>query len=231
MRRCLASVLVFLVAFIASGARAGSCTPGENPFTDVSNNDIFCSEVLWLRNANVTLGCGTGTTYCPTLNVTRAQMALFMKRLARTSTPDIVYTASGSSGDIDTGLAVCTTSTYSVPATGANIRILLHALGNVSILTDGSADMFVSIEMSTNGSLYSNLGGSFSRVVVPAGQWTTVPVVWSQTITNGSGAALVPGSTYQWRLKVQRAAFTTTGEVTDTRCQLMITVPMDATFL
>ncbi len=142
MRRCLASVLVFLVAFIASGARAGSCTPGQNPFSDVSNSDVFCSEVLWLRNANVTLGCGAGTTYCPTQSVTRAQMALFMKRLATALTPDIIYADSpGTLGDIDgNGFPTCVTSTYSIPATGDNTRIMAHATGTVSILTDGPAD-------------------------------------------------------------------------------------------
>ena len=233
MRRWFAAVFVILVAFTASEARAGSCTPGQSPFTDVPDGSIFCTEALWLRNALVTLGCGNGTTYCPADPVSRAQMALFMKRLARAVTPDIVYADVPSApGDIDgSGFATCVTTTYTIPATGANVRILSHAVGTVSILTDGAADMFVAIQMSVNGGLFGTFGANPPRVVVPGNQWTTVPVVGAQTMANGSGALLVPGSTYQWRILMQRAGAGSTGEVTSNRCQLMIHLPVDATLL
>ncbi len=61
-------------------AFAGTCS-GPSPFTDVLTTDSFCSNAEWLKNRGVTLGC-TATTYCPSQSVTRAQMALFMNRLA-----------------------------------------------------------------------------------------------------------------------------------------------------
>jgi hypothetical protein len=161
----------------------------------VPDGSIFCSEALWLRNAVVTLGCGNGTTYCPADPVTRAQMALFMKRLARAVTPDIMYSSTPSTGDLDgNGFGTCVTNTYTIPATGDNVRIMAHATGTVSILTDGPADIFVAIQWSVNGGLFGTFGVNPPRVLVPANQWTVVPVIGAQIMTDGSGLLLVPGS-------------------------------------
>jgi hypothetical protein len=230
MRRLLAPLFVLVVLFGSTDAAADACNPGQTPFGDVPDTSIFCTEALWMRNALVTLGCGTGANYCGGEPVTRGQMALFMKRLAQAVAPDIVFSNAPGAGDIDTGLATCLTTPYTIPASNANHRVFLSAIGGVSFVTNGSADVFVGIEMSTNGGLFTPLLGTL-RAVAPANQWTVVPVTWSQTITQGSGALLVAGSTYQWRLLLQRASFATTGEVTDTRCNLMITLPVDTTVL
>ena len=78
-----ARLIVAILALVATlPAAAQPC----GPFVDVDQDDVFCSDVLWMRNHNVTLGC-TATTYCPSENVTRAQMALFMRRLASSMIP------------------------------------------------------------------------------------------------------------------------------------------------
>ena len=230
MHRSLFAMCAFAIVVATSQARAGACNPGQNAFNDIPDGSVFCTEALWMRNALVTQGCGNGSIYCGGEAVTRGQMALFMKRLARLFTPDVVYTANPGSGDIDSGLSTCVTPPYTIPATNANHRVLLSATGGVSFVTHGSADLFASIEMSTNGGLFLPFVGTM-RAAAPANQWTAVPVTWSQTITQGSGAILIPGSTYQWRIQLQRASFATTGEVTDNRCHLMITIPVDATVL
>lgn len=229
MRRWLLVLLLPVIAFGAPDAQA-TCNPGQSPFTDVADNESFCGSALWLRNAGITTGCPPGTAYCPFQDVTRAQMALFMKRLVRAATPDIVYSDTPSAGDVDgNGLATCITSTYTVPA-GANARILTHATGTASILTDGPADLYVMIQMSVNGGLFATFGANPPRALVPGNQWTVVPVIGGQTMTGGSGAILTPGSTYQWRLLLQRQVAGTTGEVTTNRCQLLVHLPVDATF-
>jgi hypothetical protein len=230
MHHLLLAVCAVLAILMTSQARAGGCTPGQNPFADVPDGSVFCTEALWMRNALVTVGCGNGSIYCGTEAVTRAQMALFMKRLARAVTPDTVYSGSGSTGDVDTGLATCTTTPYTVPPSNANVRTMLSAVGAVSFIANGNADVYASIEMSTNGGLFTPLGTPL-RVFAPANQSTAVPVLWSQTITGGSGALLVPGSSYQWRVLLLRATTGTTGEVTETRCNLLVTLPVDATLL
>ena len=59
-------------------------------FTDVTTADAFCPAVEWLKNRGVTTGC-TATEYCPSLNVSRAQMALFMNRLGKALTPRVLH--------------------------------------------------------------------------------------------------------------------------------------------
>jgi len=230
MHRQLIATGAFASVLFASQSHAGACNPGQTAFGDVPDGSAFCTEALWMRNALVTIGCGNGSNYCGADPVTRGQMALFMKRLARAVTPDIVHSSTAGTGDIDTGLATCITDTYSIPATGANHRMFLSAIGGVSLVTNGNADVFVSVEMSTNGGVFTPFVGTL-RASTPANQWTSIPVVWSQTITNGSGALLLPGSSYRWRLILQRASFATNGEVTDNRCSLSITLLPDATVL
>jgi hypothetical protein len=41
----------------------------------------FCPDVTWLKTYGVTKGCTDATHYCPTDNVSRLQMAAFMRRL------------------------------------------------------------------------------------------------------------------------------------------------------
>ena len=54
--------------------------------------------------------------------------------------------------------------------------------------------------------------------------------MWSQIITTGQGALLQAGSTSQWRILLHRLTAGTTGELTNHRCQLKITLPVDAVF-
>ncbi len=59
---------------------AGTACAG---FTDVDATHALCASVEWLKNRNVTLGCG-GSLYCPAQPVLRLSMAAFMDRLADT---------------------------------------------------------------------------------------------------------------------------------------------------
>jgi hypothetical protein len=53
-------------------------------FTDVPDSNIHHDDIAWLRDSGVTRGCNppANTRYCPDQNVTRAQMASFLRRLA-----------------------------------------------------------------------------------------------------------------------------------------------------
>jgi S-layer homology domain len=50
-------------------------------FIDVPDTQIFHGDIAWMDANGITSGCGGGN-YCPDDNVTRGQMAAFMKRLA-----------------------------------------------------------------------------------------------------------------------------------------------------
>jgi hypothetical protein len=73
----LAAAAFLLVPAVAP---AGPCAPGASPFTDVSAAAGYCTETEWLKNRNITTGCGSAT-FCPGDFVTRGAMALFLKRL------------------------------------------------------------------------------------------------------------------------------------------------------
>jgi hypothetical protein len=79
----LAALLLLLCT---SPARAQFC-PGVSPwvFDDVLASDPFCGFVTWMADNGITLGCQTidanHRLYCPAQNVSRLQMAAFMKRL------------------------------------------------------------------------------------------------------------------------------------------------------
>ena len=53
-------------------------------FTDVSDSAFFHNSVEWMKTNNVTAGCNppTNDKYCPNDNVSRGEMAVFLKRLA-----------------------------------------------------------------------------------------------------------------------------------------------------
>ena len=76
MPRLPAFATACVLALFAQKASAQTCTP----FTDVAASDPFCSNIQWMHNRAITLGC-TATAYCPAQFVRRDQMAAFMNRL------------------------------------------------------------------------------------------------------------------------------------------------------
>ena len=57
MKRSLSVSLLSIVAlFSAAQVHAGPCT-GPSPFGDVAQNDIFCSDATWAKNAQIVAGC------------------------------------------------------------------------------------------------------------------------------------------------------------------------------
>ena len=56
----------------------------SHQFNDVPNSNIFHTGISWMKDNNITVGCNppANTNYCPDDNVTRGQMATFMKRFA-----------------------------------------------------------------------------------------------------------------------------------------------------
>lgn len=59
-------------------------------FTDVPDENVFHEDIEWLKDAGVTIGCNPpdNTLFCPQDNVTREQMAAFMRRLAENQVVD-----------------------------------------------------------------------------------------------------------------------------------------------
>ena len=70
-----ASVLALLASFGTTAAQAAPCSG----LADVDDTSPFCPNVQWLKNREITTGCNVGL-YCPDQPVTRAAMALFLRR-------------------------------------------------------------------------------------------------------------------------------------------------------
>ena len=76
-----------LALALASVEAAAQFCPGLSPwvFTDVPSNHPFCTDITWMAQRGVTLGCvtlnATQRLYCPEQSVRRDQMAAFMHRL------------------------------------------------------------------------------------------------------------------------------------------------------
>lgn len=93
----------------------------SHSFNDVPNTNTFHADIAWLKESGVTKGCNppSNTQFCPDDNVTREQMAAFMRRLAQymgaeDGTPARADTVDGkhaadltvvAAADIDTDLA------------------------------------------------------------------------------------------------------------------------------
>jgi hypothetical protein len=79
-----------LVAILAVTALAVPIAAvAADRFTDVPDTNTFHDDINWLADNAITLGCDpAGTQFCPGDNVTRQQMAAFMRRLAESGAVD-----------------------------------------------------------------------------------------------------------------------------------------------
>ena len=73
--------LVAILALVPLGVMA------SHGFDDVPDSNIYHGSIDWLTENGITVGCNphTNTSFCPKDNVTREQMASFLRRQAQTS--------------------------------------------------------------------------------------------------------------------------------------------------
>lgn len=70
-----------IVTLLVAAVVAPVAVSAGHQFTDVPDSHLFHDDIGWMSDNAITAGCGTDT-YCPEQNVTRGQMAAFMRRLA-----------------------------------------------------------------------------------------------------------------------------------------------------
>jgi hypothetical protein len=139
---------------------AGNCAG----FVDIPPTSIFCDATEWLYNRGVTLGCALGQ-YCPALNVTRAQMALFLQRLGDAVSP--VFQVEPQTGFFNVDLTnpfLCTTTT--IPP--INAPRTATVLGHVQLLSISQQTIKASFIYSTNNGL--------TRASVPGSYPTSITI-------------------------------------------------------
>ena len=127
------ALLTGFLALLPCAARAQACAG----FTDITVFSSFCTNVQWLKNRAITLGCGDGTTYCPDESVSRLQMAAFMNRVGNVLEPRVFYVAGSSGVGNPMNLAdpsfVC--QTPDIPEVAYNREV--HADGAFSFTANG----------------------------------------------------------------------------------------------
>jgi hypothetical protein len=226
VRRVLAAAAFALAAGVAVPAAAQNCAD----FGDVPAASPFCPSVEWLKNRQITTGCGDGSNYCPNDAVTRLAMAAFMNRLGTALTPTFVRkrepgpTALNFSGQ----QVVCRTD----PVTVTNYPRLALARGIVNLFTpDGGMDVEARIVYSTNGGttwLSASDGYAYGSLYSSFAPPSDISLYPTTTID------LTVGTTYIFALAAIRQAGT--GAVANVYCENLVqlmnrnsaTPPLDA---
>ncbi len=144
-------------------------------FDDVEDTSEFCTNVEWVRNRGVTLGCFPAL-YCPDANVTRLQMAAFMNRLGTALRPVFLthsQLVSAFPGSGETVICQVTNTPADFPrlASPASVSVHLTALGAAAAF----AGLVVSIDngvtwtaWSTRLSVYPTNAAGVDSTLSPA---------------------------------------------------------------
>jgi hypothetical protein len=223
MRRTLVALSVAGLAGLgSSGTHALPCSVG--PFSDVTAGNSSCSSVEWLKNRQVTLGCG-GALYCPDAFVTRIQMALFMQRLADAVAQQPVGggppAASRVAGPLS--LATLDITPDNVPCTtfvaiaGYPRTAIVSAQASLQMGAGGAGDVGLQIVHTTDGNTdnYQSLPGHVNQVT------TVSQAAWSHI----SDSMILPIPAGQ-ATKIGTAFFSFAGntEVASVRCNVVVEV-------
>jgi len=149
-----ALVATTFAASFAPPSLAQTCTP----FTDVLASSAFCTNIQWLYNRGITLGCAAGK-YCPADLVRRDQMAAFLNRLADSTearTPYMRY----ATVNLDPPFV----NNFMFFPTPAGTRLVLEHL-SMNCVTPTASDQITQIFVSTR---IANGSGGYHYASAPA---------------------------------------------------------------
>ena len=184
-------------------------------FTDVLSNSAFCSNVDYLKNRNITLGCTSSTVYCPNDSVTRLSMAAFMNRLGKALSPATYQnTADGGAHSLLTNGVIIFCPTGNIPPENYRRNALVTA--RMSALADGNftswrGSMFYSVD---GGNTWQTLGSAVGmRASASPGQWSSV--------APNTVFTMQAGRTYRFGIGVNRDnVVPSTGNFTQSHCAI-----------
>ena len=213
--RCVFAIVAGWV--IAGHAGAQDCVG----FTDVPAASPFCPNVEWMKNRGITIGCTSTTLYCPTDVVTRLSMAVFMNRLGKALTPEIAFGEFSNVAPVvippavSPPLQLC----YSSPPGGALYPRSATIRGVIAGLADANAVSWRGgIATSPDGVTWTPLPNSEFRA-------SSTGNAWSFTAPTATVPVPVGNSLYVALTVVRDDVIAgTTGNFTETRCQIMVEV-------
>jgi len=214
------------VAVVVAGASGGAAAQDCSNFTDVPASSPFCANVEWVKNRGITTGCGAGTTYCPNDSVTRLQMAIFMNRLGRALSVEVLQRQVGFGAQVVPGAPPASPIIRCVTAELAAAAYPRQVVANASFsgLADANTVAFRSfLLVSTNGGMtYSTFDPVLPSVATRA---TAAANFWATT-SNTEQMELAPNTAYVFAIGVRRDDIgpSTLGNFAAQRCQLTASV-------
>ena len=203
-----------LVAGVAIAALAPAAW-ANHQFTDVPTASPHHADISTIARAGVTGGCGPGL-YCPTQTVQRDQMASFIARTLRASTP-LGRTAMGSGAlDPDASPIACQTGEIT-----SSVATVAYVTGHVSLRQAAAGELGYSVQpvISTDGgTTWLGTPSVISYMTsVTNGGWSNA----SQSIVVNLGALGVNPPT---RIGMRVARESGTVDASDSRCRLQAQV-------
>ncbi|MGZ8715165.1 MAG: hypothetical protein ACXWZX_18695 [Mycobacterium sp.] len=182
-------------------------------FNDVDTSSGFCSNVEWIKNRKVTLGCTSTTTYCPNDSVSRLQMAAFMNRLGTALTPVVVrLDATSGAVDLDLSPVVCQSAVQNI------VDFPRRALVDATFSGTAAAGVDVAMRVvwsADGGGSWQPLSTAQSVTYVPAAQWSSASDLGTLD--------LAVGGTARFGVQISRNGAGGT-DLTDSRCQVRATI-------
>ena len=161
----------FVALLVAGALLIPAAVYASHQFTDVPNSHTFHNAIDWMKDNNITVGCNppANTRYCPDDNVSRGQMAAFMRRLADNQVVDAGALAGRSPGAYQGSVAgdlinnvtpaalaptvIASLSGFAVPQNGG----ALAASADVNMLAGAPGGVIVWIEVDGTGGCTSSL--------------------------------------------------------------------------
>jgi hypothetical protein len=202
--RCAKQLAASALLFVPTIASADPCT-GTSPFADVLASASYCTETEWLKNRNVTTGCG-GTNFCPHDFVTRGQMALFLKRLG-----DVLITPAVAKSEFLGSLPL--TLTYrdvcQIDVSAATYPRTFELIGHVSALGGSSSNTIVDV------AIRSNLA-ELARTSM------TIDNGWHSNATTSARVSVNAGSARAYTIAVRQNVISSSGAVASGVCTLLL---------
>jgi hypothetical protein len=154
-------------------------------FDDVPDSNQFHESIAWMQENGITIGCNppANTLYCPEDNVSRQQMAAFMRRLAQTD---------GSAG------AGVTDPADTVTVSGTTYVELLTLEANATAEANVTLNGHVTLSKPDTAGSYQVIVArdSCTGTIVGAGGWSSEATTESATVAVTASDVVTGATTY-----------------------------------
>jgi hypothetical protein len=154
-------------------------------FDDVPDSNQFHESIAWMQENGITIGCNppANTLYCPEDNVSRQQMAAFMRRLAQTD---------GTAG------AGVTDPADTVTVSGTTYVELLTLEANATAEANVTLNGHVTLSKPDTAGSYQVIVArdSCTGTIVGAGGWSSEATTESATVAVTASDVVTGATTY-----------------------------------